>query len=544
MLRLTNEVEIMAHKFAEIAFTKAVKQVQSEQGSRAGYTRMEQGIDANYLLSQREANFIMSRDSFYMASVSETSWPYVQHRGGPAGFLQVINEKTIAFADYSGNRQYISTGNFRNNDRVSLFLMDYPSQTRLKILGRIRVISGDNTDELATLENADFRAPVERGFIIDIEAFDWNCPKYITPRYTEVQLKGLIEPLQAENIALKEKLNKQNVNNLTNNDEKLGSGPLELIISGIRQLTPRIRAFELRHPNGEKLPKITAGSHIQVPIKLADGVLTLRHYSICSNPLRRDVYEIAVLNEVEGKGGSTAIYQQYQLGTVIACQRPENYFHLQTQQHEAGAKAVLIAGGIGITPIKSMAQKLQSMGVPFTLHYAGKSQQEMAFNERLQKAFADDLILYSAEEGQRIDVRNTLINSHPSDIFYLCGPNRLVNAFIDEAVKLNIDTERLRFERFTTEVDAKAKPITVTLQQSGKVIEVGADETILDAMISADVTPIYSCKTGECRSCVVEVLAGEPQHLDNALSIEEQEQQKLMCPCVSRAKSAHLTLDI
>lgn len=195
---------MMGHKFAEIAFTTEVKQVQSEQNSRAGYARMEQGQDVNYLLSQREANFILSRDSFYMASVSETHWPYVQHRGGPAGFLKVIDKKTIGFADYSGNRQYISTGNFRNNDRVSLFLMDYPSQTRLKILGRISVINGDNNDGLAQLESTNFGAAVERGFIIHIEAFDWNCPKYITQRYTEDQIKIMIAPLQEENSLLKE----------------------------------------------------------------------------------------------------------------------------------------------------------------------------------------------------------------------------------------------------------------------------------------------------------------------------------------------------
>jgi len=532
----------MAHKFAEIAFTKAVKQVQREQNSRTGYARMEQGVDVNHLLSQREANFILSRDSFYMASVSETDWPYVQHRGGPAGFLHVIDEKTIAFADYSGNRQYISTGNFRNNDRVSLFLMDYPSQTRLKILGRITAINSDNEGELDKLASPGMTAPVERGFIIHIEAFDWNCPKYITPRYTEAQLKSLIEPLQEENVALKEKVAEYDKKNATANPQVLGAGPLELIVSGIRQLTPRVRAFELKDPKGQQLPQVTAGSHIQVPVKLTDGSLTWRHYSICSNPLRRDVYEIAVLNDTEGKGGSTAIYQQYQLGTVIACHQPENYFPLQVQQHESGAGAILIAGGIGITPIKAMAQSLKSKGVPFTAHYAGKNIEEMAFSDRLKKALGDALILYSSKDKQRINILNILTSAQPNDIFYLCGPNRLIDAFTEQANQLNIAPERLRFERFNRSIDAQAKPITVTLKQSGKVIEVGAEQTILDAMIAENITPMYGCKTGECRSCAVEVLAGQAQHLDNALS--KQEQEKFICPCVSRAKTAHLTLNI
>ena len=194
---------MMGHKFAEIAFTKEVKQVQSEQESRAGYARWDNSLDVNHLLSQQEADFIRSRDSFYMASVSETNWPYVQHRGGPEGFLNVIDESTIGFADYSGNRQYISTGNFRNNDRVSLFLMDYPSKSRLKILGRIKIINGDNADELAPLKSTDFSARVERGFIIHIEAFDWNCPKYITPRFTEAQIEKFINPTEKESAQLK-----------------------------------------------------------------------------------------------------------------------------------------------------------------------------------------------------------------------------------------------------------------------------------------------------------------------------------------------------
>ena len=175
----------MGHKFAEIAFTESVQQVQRELGSRGGYMAMESGDDLNHLLSQREADFIMARDSFYMASVSETGWPYVQHRGGPTGFMRVLDEKTIGFADFSGNRQYVSVGNFRKDDRVSLFFMDYPNRTRFKMLGRVQMVGPDETELLAKLEVADYRAQVERGFVIHIEAFDWNCPQHITPRYTD-----------------------------------------------------------------------------------------------------------------------------------------------------------------------------------------------------------------------------------------------------------------------------------------------------------------------------------------------------------------------
>ena len=188
----------MGHKFAEIAFTESVREVQSQLGSRSGYASLDGGEDSNNLLSEREASFISARDSFYMASVSETGWPYVQHRGGPASFVRVIDAQTIGFADFSGNRQYVSVGNLRKDDRVSLFFMDYPNRTRLKMLGRVRLVGDDEPELLAQLEMDDYRAVVERGFVIHIEAFDWNCPQHITPRYTEADMESTIAPLLQE----------------------------------------------------------------------------------------------------------------------------------------------------------------------------------------------------------------------------------------------------------------------------------------------------------------------------------------------------------
>lgn len=187
----------MGHKFAEIAFTPTVKSIQEDQGSRASYARMEDGEDSNNLLSDREAGFIAARDSFYMATASETGWPYVQHRGGPVGFLRVLDETSIGFADFRGNRQYVSVGNLTTDNRVSLFLMDYPNKLRLKLLGRARLIGVDDTAILEKLELPDYRARVERGIVIDVEAFDWNCPQHITPRFTQAEIAQAAAPLHA-----------------------------------------------------------------------------------------------------------------------------------------------------------------------------------------------------------------------------------------------------------------------------------------------------------------------------------------------------------
>ena len=186
----------MAHKFAEIAFTSGVKNEQELKGSRRSYARLEQG-DANHdRLGEHEAAFIAARDSFYMATVSETGWPYIQHRGGPEGFVRVIDSKTIGFADFGGNRQYISVGNLRANDRVSLFFMDYANQRRLKLFGRVRFTGDDNAALLKQLNVPGCRARVERGMIISVEGFDWNCPQHITPRFSQTQVMSLVVPLK------------------------------------------------------------------------------------------------------------------------------------------------------------------------------------------------------------------------------------------------------------------------------------------------------------------------------------------------------------
>ncbi|HEV7370841.1 pyridoxamine 5'-phosphate oxidase family protein [Arenibaculum sp.] len=196
----------MGHRFAEIAFTPAVKAVQEAQGSRAGYVRFEEGEAHHDRLGPAEAAFISARDAFYMATVSQTGWPYVQHRGGPPGFLRVLDERCIAFADFRGNRQYVSVGNLVPDDRVVLILMDYANRRRLKLLGRARVVAADGGADggadgdaalMRRLELPDYRARVERAVVVTVEAFDWNCPQHITPRFTAAETAAVVAPLQA-----------------------------------------------------------------------------------------------------------------------------------------------------------------------------------------------------------------------------------------------------------------------------------------------------------------------------------------------------------
>lgn len=193
----------MPRSFADIAFTPSVQALQLKYGSRTQYARMQaRATEAE--LTPREREFLGQADSFYLATVSETGWPYVQHRGGPRGFVRMPSPSQIAFADFRGNLQYISAGNVARDDRVSLIVVDYAGRRRLKLLGRLRFVDVTDADAalVAAVALPGYRATVERIAIVDVIAFDWNCPQHITQRFTVDQVDAITRPLQARIAAL------------------------------------------------------------------------------------------------------------------------------------------------------------------------------------------------------------------------------------------------------------------------------------------------------------------------------------------------------
>src|SRR5262245_8133106 len=185
----------MAINYLKLAVTDSVRKAQQQYYGRS---QPAAGLPDQDALTDEEIAFIQARDSFYIATISEAGWPYIQHRGGRAGFLRVLNPQTIAFADFTGNRQMLSTGNLAANNRVALFLMDYPQRTRLKILGHARVEDAhQHPDLVQQLSEPDVHHIVERLFIVEVVSFDWNCPKHIAPRYTAEEIQELIAPLKA-----------------------------------------------------------------------------------------------------------------------------------------------------------------------------------------------------------------------------------------------------------------------------------------------------------------------------------------------------------
>ncbi|MEG8038814.1 pyridoxamine 5'-phosphate oxidase family protein [Sphingomonas sp. LR60] len=194
----------MAEAYLHTLFGPRARALQEAAGSRASYARMEARAGPVDQLTMRELAFIATRDSFYMASTSEDGWPYVQHRGGPIGFLRHVEGNRIGFADYRGNQQYLSTAHVAADDRVALFLMDYPNRRRLKIIGHARL--SEDPAVITALMPARYAAEPERGILIDVVGFDWNCPQHITPRFTEAEVRGVSQPLVDEIAVLRARI--------------------------------------------------------------------------------------------------------------------------------------------------------------------------------------------------------------------------------------------------------------------------------------------------------------------------------------------------
>lgn len=183
--------------FGSLLFTPVVKKLQERYGSRHQYERMKKSGATGDHFTDFEIEFLAERDSFYWATVSSSGWPYVQHRGGPKGFLKVIDSQTLALADFRGNKQFISTGNLLTDNRVAMILVDYPQQARLKILGHVEVFEGENVAGwIQRVQMQGYKAVIERVFVVHLEAYDWNCPQHITPRYTAEEIRDAVHDVE------------------------------------------------------------------------------------------------------------------------------------------------------------------------------------------------------------------------------------------------------------------------------------------------------------------------------------------------------------
>lgn len=323
---------------------------------------------------------------------------------------------------------------------------------------------------------------------------------------------------------------------------------LTVRVAEVRGLNPLIRQLRLVAPDGSRLPGFTAGAHLRVQVRLAGGATDWRHYSLVdfstapgATEAPRE-YVIAVRREDEGRGGSRFMHEQVQQGDLLTIEAPKNEFPLRSH---AGC-AVLVAGGIGITPIASMAARLKAEGRAVRLHYAGRSRALMAFLPQLQQLLGEALVPHADDEaGAPLDVDALLDGCGAGDELYVCGPKVMLDQVLARTQARGWTHERVHFELFTTPVAKTGdREFELVLAQSGKTVTVPATQTVLDCLIEHGCDPLYDCKRGECGVCSAAVIEGEVEHRDYFLSDAEKASGKVMQICVSRARGPRLVLDL
>ncbi|MCG5077870.1 PDR/VanB family oxidoreductase [Paraburkholderia tagetis] len=325
----------------------------------------------------------------------------------------------------------------------------------------------------------------------------------------------------------------------------------DVIVEAMEPLTSHVTAFRLRAADGRALPGFTAGAHIRVQVG-GDGndwraysLVNLASDACTACEQAPDCYLIAVRREDTGAGGSLWMHTQVRAGDTLRIAPPVNAFALEADA--ASADAVLIAGGIGITPIASMAAALAARASRYALHYTGRSISQLAFVDALRALAGEHLHLYGddeASEAQRFDLARLFTTLTPGQPLYVCGPQGLIDAVIALATERGWPRERIRSELFATAApQAGDAAFEVELRQSGVTLTVAPAQTILDAMLDAGLDPLYDCKRGECGVCQVGVIEGDVDHRDYCLSVAEKCSGNVMHICVSRARAGRLVID-
>ncbi len=309
-----------------------------------------------------------------------------------------------------------------------------------------------------------------------------------------------------------------------------------LVVDRIDHLTPRIRRLLLVSADARPLPSFTAGAHIELHVP---GERPQRRaYSLVNLP-GSDHYEIAVQLEEHSSGGSRWVHG-LQVGERIEAQPPKNHFPLS----DVPGHSLLIAAGIGITPMLGMARALHALGKSFTLHYAGRAPEHMAYLDESQTRFGAVSWISGGDAGKRLPVAAVLGAPRPNLHLYICGPKALLSSVLEQARALGWAQSNLHFELFAGALDvAGDQAFEVELRTSGVTLQVGAEQTVLDAMIEAGLDPMFDCRRGDCGVCVAQVLDGNATHRDICLSERDREGGSF-CTCVSRASSARLVLDL
>jgi vanillate O-demethylase ferredoxin subunit len=301
-----------------------------------------------------------------------------------------------------------------------------------------------------------------------------------------------------------------------------------------------ICSLELVHPQGEPLPPFTAGAHIDVEV----GPQLVRQYSLCNDPAERHRWRIAVLREPASRGGSAGIHDRLHAGDTLRVSLPRNHFELV-----AARRSILIAGGIGITPILAMAQALHATGQDFHMHYCARKASRMAFRREIEASgYAERVRFHPGDgpESQQFDAAQALAGADPGTHLYVCGPGGFMEHVLGTARNLGWPEDRLHREHFAGAVIASDQdaPFEVQLARSGKTCAVPAGRSVLHVLLEQGVDVPYSCEAGVCGTCLTRVQDGTPDHRDSYLTEAERARNDQFLPCCSRSRSPRLVLDL
>jgi vanillate O-demethylase ferredoxin subunit len=321
----------------------------------------------------------------------------------------------------------------------------------------------------------------------------------------------------------------------------MNSATLSVRVAAKKSVATDITTFELVDMEGKALPPFSAGSHIDVHV--ADGLV--RQYSLCNDPAEKHRYLIGVLRDTGSRGGSAGMHDRVQQGDVVRISAPKNHFPLA----HGASSSLLLAGGIGVTPILCMAERLASSGAEFEMHYCTRSRDRTAFRDRIAtSSFAASVQFHFDDEdaAQKIDLAGLLANPRPGVHLYVCGPKGFMDAALATARGTGWPAERLHYEFFSSEVapSESDESFEVKLASSGRIVVVPKDQTVIQALAAAGIEIPTSCEQGVCGTCLTRVIEGVPDHKDLFMTPEEQALNDQFTPCCSRSKSRQLVLDI
>ncbi|MEH6576796.1 MAG: pyridoxamine 5'-phosphate oxidase family protein [Amphritea sp.] len=482
-------------------------------------------------LTVGQIQLIENADSLFVGSASLSNETH-QHgvdssyRGGYPGFVEVIDGARVRIPDYKGNSLFNTLGNIQAYGKAAITFVDFQQGRLLQLSGSAEILWNQADPRNKT-------SGTQRFWELSVEHWQETAlPKQLTWEFYDYSPHN---PRQ----------------------EVAGASAIEkltLKVHSIEARSERIKLFRLVAPDGGSLPAFDPGAHLPIEVVLGNTNVenpttescqyAERHYSLLSSSHDNRYYDIAVQHEPDGRGGSGYMHKQLQANMVITAKPPRNAFALTpTAKH-----TVLIAGGIGITPILSMLRHLAESKASFEIHYTARSQADLEFQEEVVSLAGDKAYLYysNGENACRLNLQSMLQKHDPAPDsgthVFVCGPVRMIEAVRDLGETFGWAADQIHFESFGAPASANDSQIAVTLKKSSQVITVKPSQTVLDALIDAKIPVPFDCKRGECGMCSSSVIAGEVDHRDVYLSKEERKGQ--MCVCVSRAKGKTLTLDL